>query len=104
MTESKKPRQKHLKLASEIATDIFHKWADLPDYEPLDEDMVINLVGKIRDEIARHLFEKDQLEADAEELVQALKEVERKGGYDETGSAIISAMALSKWREKYGGK
>lgn len=42
----KRKQRKHFQ---QIATDLFHEWAKLPDYEPLDEDMVICLVGKIRD-------------------------------------------------------
>lgn len=29
------------------ATDLFHEWAKLPDYDPIDEDMAINLIIRI---------------------------------------------------------
>ena len=32
-----------------IAEDLFHSWAKLPEYEPLDEDLAISLVCRIRD-------------------------------------------------------
>lgn len=34
---------------TEKAEKILHDWAQLPGYEPLDEDMAINLVCRIRD-------------------------------------------------------
>jgi hypothetical protein len=37
------------KWAQEKAERLFHEWAALPDYEPLDEDMAIALVCRIRD-------------------------------------------------------
>lgn len=44
---------KDVREAKEIAEKLFHDWAKLPDYENLDEDMAVNLIGRIRDVIAK---------------------------------------------------
>lgn len=95
--------------AQQIATDIFHEWTKLPDYEPIDEDMAIALVCSIRDVILMGRTNNKQLEA---QLRADHRSFERIGGMCGTPNAVEGCQnilkeakrMLERTREMLGGE